>query len=70
MHCSFSAQDAYMAAELDNIFGGTTYIDHMKTYFYDELEAGDYDLGGEGETYTTQEYIDYIRARREGQGIA
>ncbi len=67
---TFSAQDAYMAAELDNIFGGTTYIDHMKTYFYDQLDAGTYDQKGLGVTYTTQGYIDYIRQRRVDQGIA
>jgi len=67
---TFSAQDAYMAAELDNIFGGTAYVDHMKTYFYDQLAAGTYDLKGLGVTYTTQEYIDYVRQRRADQGIA
>ena len=38
---NFSPSDGYLAAKLDQIFGGTTYTDHVKTYFYDQLAAAE-----------------------------
>ncbi len=67
---NFSPSDGYLAAELDSIFGGTTYTDHVRTYFYDALAAGTYDRNGAGTLYDTAGYVDLVRTARANQGIA
>ncbi len=67
---NFSSSDGYLAAELDSVFGGTTYVDHLKTNFYDPLAAGTYNRNGLGTLYTTASYIAKIDTDRSGQGIA
>jgi hypothetical protein len=66
---TFSPPDGYLAAELDQIFGGNTYKNHVKTYYYDKLAAGTYQINGVGTSYTTATYVAYIRSNRESQGI-
>jgi len=66
---NFSPSDGYLAAELDSIFGGSTYGDHLSTYFYGPLAAGTYDYKGLGALYDTAGYVDYIRSSRLSQGI-
>ncbi|MBG0786730.1 MAG: hypothetical protein H0S79_16665 [Anaerolineaceae bacterium] len=63
---NFSPSDGYLAAALDEIFGGTTYRDHVVTYFYDVLAAGSYDRNGAGTLYDTAGYINLIRTIRSG----
>ena len=67
---NFSPSDGYLAAQLDSIFGGTTYVDHVNTYFYDELAAGTYNRNGAGTLYDTAGYVNLIRTARADQGIA
>jgi hypothetical protein len=66
---TFSPPDGYLAAELDHILGGNTFVNHVKTYYYDQLAAGTYDRNGEGTLYDTEGYISYLRTIRESQGI-
>jgi pectin methylesterase-like acyl-CoA thioesterase len=62
----FSPSDGYLAAMLDQVFGGTTYTDHVTTYFYNELAAGTYDRKEEGTLYDTATYVQKIRDDRAG----
>lgn len=55
---NFTCWDGYLAVQLDNIFGGTTYTDFVKTHFYDLLAAGTYE--GKSGTYDTEGYINHI----------
>jgi hypothetical protein len=66
---TFSPPDGYLAAELDKVFGGNTYSNHLKTYFYGPLAAGTYNRNGAGTFYDTAGYITYIRNNRVSQGI-
>ena len=67
---NFSPSDGYLAAELDALFGGTTYVDHVTDNFYGPLAAGTYDRNGAGTLYDTAGYVQLIRDARESQGIA
>ncbi len=67
---NFSPSDGYLAVELDAIAGGTTYSDHVKTNFYDELAAGTYDRNGAGTPYDTAGYVNLIRTGRASRVIA
>jgi hypothetical protein len=67
---TFSPSDGYLAAELDSIFGGTTNVLHVNTYFYGPLAAGTYDRNGLGTTYNTSEYVNLVRTLRANAGIA
>ncbi|MEE4195828.1 MAG: hypothetical protein V2J07_11570, partial [Anaerolineae bacterium] len=67
---NFSPSDGYLAAKLDEVFGGTTYVDHVITYFYGPLAAGTYDRNGAGTLYDTEAYVNSIRSSRESSGIA
>ncbi|MBI5216621.1 MAG: T9SS type A sorting domain-containing protein [Ignavibacteriae bacterium] len=66
---NFSPSDGYLAAQLDKIFGGTTYRSHVKTNFYDQLAAGTYNRNGAGTLYSTASYVNLIRTSRASQGI-
>lgn len=66
---NFSPSDGYLAVELDNIFGVTTYSSHVMTNFYNPLAAGTYDRNGAGTLYDTAGYVSWIRTTRAGQGI-
>lgn len=66
---NFSPSDGYLAVELDNVFGGTTYSSHVMTNFYNPLAAGTYDRNGAGTLYDTAGYVDLVRTARAGQGI-
>ncbi len=66
---NFSSQDAYFAAQLDEIIGGTTYKDHMATNWYGPLAAGEYDRNGADTNYDTQGLIDFYVGVRTGQGF-
>ncbi|MDX1418306.1 MAG: hypothetical protein R3293_29165, partial [Candidatus Promineifilaceae bacterium] len=61
---NFSPSDGYLAATLDAVFGGTTYVDHVTTYFYDPLANGTYDRNGAGTMYNTAGYVSLIRNAR------
>jgi hypothetical protein len=61
---TFSPPDGYLAAELDKIFGGNTYRNHLMTYYYNPLAAGTYNRNGAGTLYSTATYIDYLRTIR------
>ncbi|MEE4193751.1 MAG: hypothetical protein V2J07_01000, partial [Anaerolineae bacterium] len=63
---NFSPSDGYLAAKLDEVFGGTTYVDHVTTYFYGPLAAGTYDRNGAGTLYDTAGYVDLVRTNRSG----
>jgi hypothetical protein len=63
---TFSAVDGYLAAELDSVYGGTTYSDYVKANFYDKLSAGTYQRAGDATLYTTETYINRIRTNRSG----
>jgi hypothetical protein len=63
---NFSPSDGYLAATLDEIFGVTTYTDHVKLYFYDPLANGGYDRNGVDTNYDAHEYVNLIRTSRSG----
>ena len=67
---NFSPSDGYLAAQLDCIFGDSTYTDHVEFNFYDKLAAGTYDRNGAGTLYDTAGYVNLINTARAGQGIA
>ncbi len=67
---NFSPSDGYLASQLDAIYGGTTYVDHVTTNFYDPLALGTYDRNGAGTLYTTADYVNLVRTNRANQGIA
>ncbi len=66
---NFSPADGYLAAQLDAIFGGTTYVDHVTANFYTPLANGTYDHNGAGTLYDTASFVQYIRDRRAASGI-
>ena len=66
---NFSPSDGYLAAQLDAIFGGTAYRNHVIANFYAPLAVGTYDYLGLGTSYNTAAYIAKIRADRLAQGI-
>lgn len=66
---NFSPSDGYLAAELDRVLVGTTNVDHVTTYFYDELAAGMYDRDGLGTLYDSAAYVQWNRDRRFAQNI-
>ncbi|MCB0116864.1 MAG: DUF1565 domain-containing protein, partial [Caldilineaceae bacterium] len=66
---NFSPPDGYLAAILDQIFGGTTYLDHVTTNFYAPLAAGTYDRNGDGTLYDTAGMVNLIRTNRVNQNI-
>lgn len=63
---NFSPSDGYLAAALDEIFGGTTYVGHVVANFYGPLAAGTYDKKGAGVLYNTAAYVQSIRDSRSG----
>lgn len=63
---NFSPSDGYLAAQLDGIFGGTTYVNHVNTNFYGPLAAGTYNRNGAGTLYSTASYVNLIRTSRSG----
>ena len=63
---TFSPSDGYLAAQLDRVFGVTTYTDHVKTCFYNKLASGTYDRKGLGTLYSTEQYVQSIRTSRAG----
>lgn len=67
---NFSPSDGYLAYQLDQIFGGSTYKNHVTANFYDPLAAGTYDRNGAGTLYDTAAYVSLIRSARANQGIA
>ncbi len=67
---NFSPSDGYLALALDELFGGTTYVDHMNANFYGPLAAGTYDYKGLGTDYDTAGYVQLIRDSRASGGIA
>lgn len=64
---SFSPSDGYLAAELDAVLGGTAFVDHVTTHFYDRLANGTYLRNGT--LYDTAGYVALIRTVRASQGI-
>ncbi len=66
---NFSPSDGYLAAELDSVFGGTTYRDYVKANFYDLLAAGTYQRTGDSTFYDTAAYVNRIRTVRASSGI-
>ncbi|MCK9209560.1 MAG: T9SS type A sorting domain-containing protein [Ignavibacteriaceae bacterium] len=62
---NFSPSDGYLAAQLDKIFGVTTYSSYVKTNFYDKLSAGTY-LRSNNIPYSTTSYINLIHISRGG----
>jgi len=65
----FSPSDGYLAGQLDAVFGGDTYSNHVRDYFYDPLAAGTYDHKGEGTLYDTAGYVQRIHDSRHNGGI-
>jgi hypothetical protein len=66
---NFSPSDGYLAAQLDAIFVGTAYVDHVQANFYGHLAAGTYNRNGAGTLYDTAGYVNLIRTARASQGI-
>ncbi len=61
---TFSPPDGYLAAELDRVFGGNTYKNHVIANYYGPLAAGTYNRNGAGTLYTTASYVTFIRNNR------
>ncbi|MEW6584685.1 MAG: hypothetical protein AB1442_03630 [Nitrospirota bacterium] len=66
---NFSPSDGYLAAQLDQIFGGVKYTEHVKKYFYDQLAAGTYNRNGAGTLYDAAGYVNLVRTARASQNI-
>lgn len=63
---NFSPSDGYLAAKLDQVFGGSTYRNHVMANFYTPLANGTYNRNGAGTLYSTASYINMIRTARSG----
>jgi hypothetical protein len=64
---NFSPSDGELAVKLDEVFGGSTYTDYVKSNFYDLLAAGTYYRIAEPTIfYNTATYVNRIRASRSG----
>jgi hypothetical protein len=63
---NFSPSDGYLAVELDNVFGGTTYSSHLMDNFYTPLANGTYDKNGAGTLFSTADYVNGVRNYRSG----
>ena len=63
---TYAPVDGILAAQLDQIFGGTTYRTSVKTGFYDQLALGLYKPAGDLNMYSTGQYVDLVRASRTG----
>ena len=66
---NFSPSDGYLAAQLDQIFGGVKYTEHVKKYFYDELAATTYKKDNGATLYDTAGYVNLVRTARASQAI-
>jgi hypothetical protein len=66
---NFSPSDGYLAVQLDCIFGGSTFTDHVMNNFYGPLAADTYNRNGAGTLYDTAGYVSLIRTARASQGI-
>ncbi|MFH2091912.1 MAG: hypothetical protein ABIJ31_06080, partial [Pseudomonadota bacterium] len=66
---NFSPSDGYLAVQLDSIFGGSAYSDHVLSNFYNPLATGTYDRNGLGTLYTTDSYVSSIDTSRANSGI-
>lgn len=65
---NFSPTDGYLAMQLDRIFGGVKYTQHVWDYYYKPLADGTYDKDGAGTLYDTSSYVDYIWSHRAAGG--
>jgi parallel beta-helix repeat protein len=63
---NFSPSDGYLAAQLDKIFGGSTYRSHVIINFYNKLADSTYNRNGLGVLYNTRTYVNLIRNARSG----
>jgi parallel beta-helix repeat protein len=64
---NFSASDGYLAKALDDIFGGSTYCNHVNSQFFNKLADGTYERSAEpGTFYDTEAFIARIRNGRSG----
>ncbi len=66
---NFSPSDGYLAAKLDQVFGGNTYTSHLLSNFYDPLAGGSYDYKGLGTLYDAAGYVNLVRTKRVSDGI-
>ena len=66
---NFSPSDGYLAAQLDSVFGGTTYVEYVTANYYDPLAAGEYNRNGAGTLYSTASYIQLINDSRQNGNI-
>jgi beta-lactam-binding protein with PASTA domain/N-glycosylase/DNA lyase len=67
---NFVVMDGTAAVELDSLLGGTTCADHVRTNFYDMLEAGIYYDAISDAVYDTASYIQAQRYYHFSQGNA
>ena len=65
---NFSPSDGYLAATLDQIFGGTTYRQYLIDNYYGPLAAGTYNRNGAGTLYNTATYVALISTNRHNAG--
>ena len=61
---NFSPSDGYLAAQLDKIFGGVKYTQHMWDFFYGPLSMGTYNRNGAGIYYNTASYVAFLLNNR------
>lgn len=69
---NFHTWDGILAQSLDQALGGTANVDHVRTNFYDQLNAGTYTHTVGGATFSNLDTIDYINvlfAFRGSQGL-
>jgi hypothetical protein len=64
---NFTVADGALAAELDNIVGGTGCTDHVAANFYDKLATGTYYDAFSSLTHDTASYIQYQRDLRASE---
>jgi hypothetical protein len=62
----FVSSDGALAVELDDILGSTAYTTHVKTKFYNRLEAGTYYDARSDAVHDTNSYVQTLRNRSTG----
>ncbi len=61
---TFSPSDGYLAVQLDKVFGGIRYTQHMMDYYYGPLSTGTYNRNGAGVYYNTASYVAFLLNQR------
>jgi beta-lactam-binding protein with PASTA domain len=67
---NFTVCDGLAAVELDSILDDSNCMEHLRTNFYDKLEAGTYYVADTNTIYDTNSYVEWLGQKQAEQGVA